>query len=108
MKHKKLLLALSIIIGISSINNCSAAQTSIIKKINLAGPSSVAEKANKDSTFGSSPCSEVLNDPIINSALGGFGNMLQGMNGNALNVQEQAKQQMDYAKQQANFSEKDE
>jgi len=45
---------------------------------------------------------------MINSAMQGFGNMMQGCNVDARMMQEQSKMQMDYAKQQMNNVEKSE
>lgn len=109
MKHL-FLLTLLIFVGTSSIAYC--AQTTSDKgtlgsKINLIQPGTAAARANKNGSI-SSPYSEIMNDPIINSTLNGFGNMMQGMSGGSYSAQERTKQQMDYAQQQSKYSEGDE
>lgn len=70
-------------------------------KLQYSTPNSVAEQANKMPSC-SSPYSEVFNDPLVNSMLGSYSNMMQGASGGIYSPQEQQKQQLDYAKQQTN------
>lgn len=66
-------------------------------------PSSVANKANKNSSFNSAPYSAIMQDPIINSTLNGYSNLIQGINGGSYSPLEMQKQQMDYSMQQTEF-----
>jgi hypothetical protein len=79
-------------------------------KLHLQGadPSSVAAKANQETSLHSSPFSEALQDPIVNSMMGGYSNMIQGMTGASYNPTEQQKQAADYAKQNASTKGNDE
>lgn len=100
MKHSKFVLILSIFIGCSSIcyGNTSEFQNKL-EKVQLSGPSSVAAKANKNSSFGSSYSGDI--NPMINGMLNGMTQM-PGMS-NTYDAAEQIKQQADYAKQQENY-----
>lgn len=106
MKCIKFLLILSVFFSFSSISyaNFLDDQNSYGPKLNLSGASDVAAKANKSSSGMSSPYSEFLQDPMMNSAINGMGNMLQGATGGSYSATEQAKQQLEYAKQQVNYS----
>lgn len=107
MKNK-LALTLLVFIGLSSATNSSQAyaqQGSLNSRIILSAPSDTAAKANKNSTDMSSSYSDIMNDPLINSTLNSFGNMMQGMNGASCDAQERMKQQVDYIKQQSKYSE---
>lgn len=99
MKSIKILLILSVFLGFTSIGYC---QGNLGSKLNLSGgsPAAISTKANNSPASSiSSPYSEFLQDPVINSTLGGMGNMLQNGNTNFNTVNEMSKQQMDYAKQ---------
>lgn len=58
-------------------------------------------KANMQPSV-SSPYGEILNDPMINSAINGYANMIQGATGGTYNSVERERLQTDYAKQQTN------
>lgn len=70
--------------------------------------SSVSAKANSDSSYDlNSPA--YMQDPMMSGMMNGYYNMMQGMTGNNYtNMQEMQRQQMDYAKQQANNIQKEE
>ena len=71
---------------------------SLSSRLNLQDASSVSKKANGSGS--SYENSSLMNDPMLNSALGGMSNMIQGMTNNPYSMQEQQKAQMDYARQQ--------
>lgn len=66
-------------------------------------PDAISKKANSKEGV-TSPYSGILQDPMINSTIGGMGNMLQGVSGSAYDAQEQTKRQLDYTKQQMKYS----
>lgn len=107
MKYVNSVLILSVFLGFSSINGCYSLESrnTLGGRINLAGPNSVAEKANQNASSLSSPYSDMLQNPLVNSTLNSFGTMMQGATGGSYNAGEQAKQQLDYAKQQSNYKE---
>jgi len=74
--------------------------------LNLTTPGGVAQKANKDSAFGSE--GDSLRNPMLDATTSGFANMIQGFTGGSYNALEQQKQQMDYAKQNSNAVQSDE
>lgn len=95
MKYVILLMIILLFSGVSCF-----AQGNLSSKINLTGASSVAEKANKDLYFDG--CSSgIMQDPMMQGALNGYYNAMQGMAGGSFNAQEQQKQQMEYTRQQA-------
>ena len=102
---KRIGLILFVFICFSSAGFCDnlSSQSKFSSKINLQGASVISAKANGNSSF-SSPSASPFQDPIVNSMLQGYGNMLQGGNTDARAVQEQAKQQLDYAKQQMQYA----
>lgn len=103
MKFTKFILILFVFCGFSLICYGESLQSRIIGgKIywQNSSPSAVAAQANKNSSFNPPPYSAIMQDPMINSALNSYGNMLQGGNTNSYNAMEQQKQQMDYSKQQ--------
>lgn len=106
MKCIKFLLILSVFFGVSSMSyaNFLDDNNPCEIKLNLSGANDVAAKANKSSSGISSPYSQFLQDPMMNSAINGMGNMLQGATGGSYSATEQAKQQLEYAKQQVNYS----
>lgn len=106
MKYLNSALILSILLGVLSMSyaNFLDDQNSYGPKLNLSGANDVAAKANKSSPGISSPFGGILEDPMMNSALNGMGNMLQGATGGSYSATEQCKQQLDYAKQQENYS----
>jgi len=77
-------------------------QELIGSKIKLQDTSDISARANKGSASFSSSYSEVFQNPLMNSTMQSFGNMLQGGNVDSRAVIEQTKQQADYAKQQMN------
>lgn len=97
----KNIILLMIVFLFSSIS-CFA-QGNLSSKINLSGAGSVAAKANSESSFGSSPFSNMMQDPMMQGMLNGYYSTMQGMTGASYQAQEQQKQQMDYAKQQTNY-----
>lgn len=104
MKQINFLLILTILVcSTASCNaesfNCN--QSAFANRLNVAGstPESVAERANRDYASGSAG---LIQDPLMNSALGGYYNMMQGATGNSYNAQEMQRQQADYVKQQMN------
>lgn len=101
MKFYNILLILLVSVCFASAGYCDSlsSQGKYGLKLNLQNASSVSEQANKASSFGSS----FVMDPLLNSQINGMGNALQGMTGNTSNiyaVQEQARMQGEYAKQQ--------
>lgn len=104
MKKFNFLLILSIFIVSNSIcyaESFNNNQSAFAKRLNMVGSSqeSVVERANRD--YASGPFG-LVNDPLMNSAIGGYYNMMQGMSGGAYNAQEMQRQQADYVKQQIN------
>jgi len=73
--------------------------SSLGSRIKLQDAAAVSNKANSGSAYESN---SLMNDPILNSALGGMSNMIQmqGMNGSSYTMQEQQNAQMDYLRQQ--------
>lgn len=67
-------------------------------------PDSVVNKANQAPSL-YSPYSSVLQDPMVNSMLGGYSSMIQGAAGGSYSVEEMKRQQMDYAKQKSDSQE---
>lgn len=97
MNYCRMCLVLFILMGVSLTG---FAQGTLSSKVNLQAPSDVSSQANRSSGFGSD---SVFNNPLINSSLNGYSNMIQGASGNLNNFysnQEQMKQQGEYAKQQ--------
>ena len=68
-------------------------------KLNLQDAKSVSDKANQLPSVGGE---SILSDPFIDATMGGIRNVVQGFNNNTYSMQEQQKQQADYAKQQVN------
>lgn len=102
MKH--LLLLLTVLIGLSSVAYCEqAAQGNLSGKIKLQSINSVTSKANGEASFDALPYADVMNNPMINSMMGGMNNMLQNGNISPYAVNEMQKQQLEYAKQQADY-----
>lgn len=103
MKIAKFLLILSAFLCFSSICYGESLESRIKSgKINwqASSPSSVAAKANQMQSFNPPPYAGVMQDPMVNSVLNGYGNMIQGINNNSYNAVEQQKQQRDFSKQQ--------
>lgn len=104
MKCFKMLLILTFLIGFSSMGYCvQNSQGNLSSKIQLQSVSSVTSKANNEASFDSLPYADVMNDPMINSMMGGMNNMLQNGNVSPYAVNEMQKQQLEYAKQQAQY-----
>lgn len=102
MKHA--LLALTVLIGLSSVAYCEQiAQGNLDGKIKLQSVSSVTSKANGEASFDALPYAELMNNPMLNSMLGGMNNMLQNGNISPYTVNEMQKQQLEYAKQQSDY-----
>lgn len=68
-------------------------------KFNIQDAKSVSDRANQLPSVGGDG---ILSDPFVDAAMGGIRNVVQGFNNNTYNMQEQQKQQADYAKQQVN------
>lgn len=103
MKYKILLLA--VFISVSSI--CYGDPFNPQKNdgrfhLNMPSPQDVSSKANNNPSFDASGMPAILQDPMVNSMLGGFGNYVQGTTGGTYSMQEQMKQQTEYAQQQSN------
>lgn len=98
---KYIALSLLVFVCFSQAGFCDtlSSQSKFSSKINLQGASDVTKRANEGSSL-SSPYSDAFQDPMLNSMMQGMGNMIQGCNVDARMMQEQNKQQMDYAKQQ--------
>lgn len=106
MKYKILLLTVFI-----SVTSCYAASSTVgrdgLFHLNVASPQDVSSKANNNPSFDASGMPSILQDPMVNSMLGGMGNYLQGSTGGSYSMQEQMKQQMEYAQQQSNVVEEE-
>jgi len=104
MKYTKMLLVLTALICLSSTAYADTKnfQKTLENKVNLSGTDSVAAKANSAQYSVSSPYSELLQNPLVNSALTGYGSMIQGASGGSYSADEQSKQQLEYARQQFN------
>ncbi len=63
----------------------------------------VSSKANKDSAYGSGS----VVDPFTGSVINGYYNMMKGGMGNAYEVRELQKQQLDYVRQQSQQTQTD-
>lgn len=103
MKITKFLSVLSAVLYFSSICYGESLESRIKSgKINwqASSPSAVAAQANKINSFNPPPYAGIMQDPMVNSVLNGYGNMIQGMNNNSYNAVEQQKQQRDFSKQQ--------
>lgn len=96
MKRYNILLILIIIVGFSQAGFCSSG--TLGSRIKLQDAGSVSNRANQGGSFGDNPYANA--SPMLNSALGGMSNMIQGMTNNPYSMQEQQKAQMDYARQQ--------
>lgn len=81
-----------------SLKNSNKNCTTIF--LNGGTPDSIAAKANKYSSFNPPPYAGILQDPVVNSTLGGYGNMIRGMDHNSYSAIEQQKEQADFSKQQ--------
>lgn len=83
--------------------NCYAASSDVqsfqnkLQSIKVETPGSISAQANQ---YNSSFYSEFASNPLLNSTMNGYSNMIQGMTGASYNMQEQVKQQMDYTRQQ--------
>lgn len=64
----------------------------------VSSSQSVADRANK--LYGGSGYSGGVQDPLMNGALGGYYNMMQGVTGGAYDAREMQRMQTDYVKQQ--------
>lgn len=95
------LLVLAVLVGFSSAASCG--QGNLGGKINLQSANSVTSKANGEASFDSLPYADIMNNPMMNSMLGGVNNMLQNGNVSPYTVNEMQKQQLEYAKQQAEY-----
>lgn len=85
----------------------SSSQPEFRTRLNLSRSSNssqeVADRANR--MYGESNAG-FIQDPLMNGALGGYYNMMQGMSGSSpVNMQEIQKQQADYVKQQMSNTE---
>lgn len=103
MKYNVFCLILLVFVGFSSAGFCGPAENkgNLSTKIDLQGPNSISDKANRYST--GSSCNEM--DPFMNAGMNGLNNMIQGMSGYTSNInsaREQRAQQTEYAKQQMN------
>ena len=100
MKHIKFLLLSALLTGLY-FNNNTVNALDLSSKLNLQGADSVAAKANGSPSFESLPYADVMNNPMMNSMLGGVNNMLQNGNVSPYAINEMQKQQLEYAQQQA-------
>lgn len=102
MNYIKIIIALIVFVGFSSICYGDSIHSSGGKiHFQCSTPDSVVNKANQAPSL-SSPFPSILQDPMVNSMLGGYSNMMQGTTGTSYSAEELRRQQMDYAKQQAN------
>ena len=101
MKYFKILLTLLMFFYFSSAGICASlsSQGQYSMKLNLQDTSSVADKANKNPSL-LAPGNGISDDPFVNSAINGMGNMIQGLTNGSYSGAEQQRQQMDYARQQ--------
>lgn len=103
MKITKTILLMFAILCFSSVcygdtlNSQSKTSSSLNWKPTSSG--AVAAKANQNSAYSSQ---SIFQDPMLNSVINGYSNMLQGATGNSYNPQEQQKQQLDYTRQYLN------
>lgn len=88
-----------VLLSLFCVSSATFAQGSLNSRINLQSTRDISAKANSAGGYGTE-ASEVLSDPVVNSALNGFANMLQGGNMNFYSAEEQRKQQGDYSRQQ--------
>jgi hypothetical protein len=99
---KKVILIVCFLIFLSSVCYGDTLNTQYKKGSTLkwtpASTGEISSKANGNSSYGSS--NSILQDPLVNGAMNGYYNMMQGMSGNPYNMREIQKQQADYAKQQ--------
>ncbi len=102
MKYIKMFLALLVFVSFSSLCYGDTV-TSPASKLHFKGatPDSVVNKANQTPALAPHSPS-IFQDPMVNSMLGGYGNMIQGTTGGSYSAEEMRRQQMDYAKQQVN------
>lgn len=109
MKPAKFMLIFFIFLCYSSIcyGDYSNPRNKFETKIFFTGdtPSSIAKKANENSSFNSPPYSAIMQDPIVNSTLNGYSNLIQGINNCPYSPFELQKQQMDYSMQQTELPE---
>jgi len=103
MKHICLIILVFVCFAQAGFCDTLSSQSKFSSKINLQGASDISAKANHGSSY-SSPYSGAFQDPMLNSMMQGMGNMMQGCNVDARMMQEQSKQQTDYAKQQMNYT----
>ena len=110
MKYINVGFILFVLLCFSQASFCEtlSSQSKFSSHINLQGTNDISARANKNSSPFDGSYSPIMHDPMINSAMQGFGNMMQGCNVDARMMQEQSKMQMDYAKQQMNNAEKSE
>lgn len=96
MKNYNICFVLFIVMCFAQAGFCSG---SLGSRIKLQDATSVSTKANSGPSYENN-C--LINDPMLNSALGGMSNIMQmqGMNGSSYSMQEQQKAQMDYVRQQ--------
>lgn len=102
MKYHSVILVLSALVCLTSIAKADPVsfQKNLESKVNISDADSIVERANKNYNSVSSPYSEIFQNPLINSTLNDYGNMLQGVTGGGYSQDEMSKQQLDYARQQ--------
>jgi hypothetical protein len=103
MKYCKILSTLLVFICFSCAGICNnlSSQGKYSTKLNLKDASSVSAQANKANSFESD---NPMQDPLVNSMVGGFMNSMMMQNNGSYSGEEMRKQQADYVKQQTQSS----